>query len=68
MKQDELARPTHLFTVRVWLAKLDHGHTEWRGKVQHVLSGEGRAFRDWPALVAFLVAKLQEIKDDEETV
>jgi hypothetical protein len=68
MKQDELTHSTHLFTVRVWLEKLDNDRTECRGKVQHVLSGEGRAFRDWPALVAFLVAKLQEIKDDEETV
>ena len=68
MKQDELTHATHLFTVRVWLEKLDHDRTEWRGKVQHVLSGEGRAFRDWPTLVAFFVAKLQEIKDDEETV
>ena len=68
MNQDELTRPTHLFTVRVWLETLDDDHSEWRGKVQHVLSGEGRAFRDWPALVAFFVAKLQEIKDDEETV
>jgi hypothetical protein len=68
MKQDERLPHTYLFTVRVWLAKLDDDRTEWRGKVQHVLSGEGRAFRDWPALVAFFVAKLQEVKDDEETI
>ena len=28
------------------------GRAEWRGKVQHVTSGEVRYFRDWPGLVA----------------
>ena len=45
---------SHLFTVRVWLDEPAEGHIGWRGKVQHVLSGETRYFRDWPALLAFL--------------
>lgn len=45
---------SHLFTVRLWLEELGNDQTEWRGKVQHVTSGEGRYFRDWPALIAFL--------------
>jgi hypothetical protein len=49
----ELAR-SQLFTVRVWQENLGEGRTEWRGKVQHVLSGEVRYFRDWPALIACL--------------
>jgi hypothetical protein len=44
---------SHLFTVRVWLEELGHGQTEWRGQVQHVLSGKSRYFREWPSLLAF---------------
>jgi hypothetical protein len=51
---------THLFTVRLWREDLGEGRTEWRGKVQHVLSGEERYFRDWPALNAFLLTMLED--------
>ena len=49
---------SHLFTVRLWRKELGDGQTELRGKVQHVSSGEVRYFRDWPALIAFLLALL----------
>ena len=49
---------THLFTFRVWLEDLGEGQVEWRGEVQHVVSGERRFFRDWPALISYLQAKL----------
>jgi len=45
---------SHLFTVRLWLADLGEGRTEWRGQVRHVLSGEVRYFRNWPTLIAVL--------------
>ena len=45
---------SHLFTVRLWTEELAAGQFEWRGKVTHVLSGETRYFREWPALLAFL--------------
>lgn len=49
------ARPdSHLFTVRLWPEAGPGAGTGWRGRVTHVLSGETRYFRDWPALVAFL--------------
>ena len=50
--------PSHcrseLFTVRVWRKDLVGGCVGWRGKVQHVLSGETRYFRDWQVLLAFV--------------
>ena len=49
---------THLFIVRLWLEDLGEGHTEWRGEVQYVVSGEMRYFRDWPTLVALVQAML----------
>jgi hypothetical protein len=53
----ESAQRSQLFTVRVWLEDLGDGRSEWRGKVQHTLSGEARYFRDWQTLVAFMVEK-----------
>jgi len=46
-----------LFTVRVWREDRGDGQSEWRGQVQHLLSGETRYFRDWQTLVAFIVEK-----------
>ena len=59
---------THLFTLRLWPEALGEGETEWRGKVQHVLSGEARYFRDWPALVAFLLEALPQLDGPEDPV
>lgn len=51
--------PSYLFTVRVWREDLGNGHVEWRGKVQHVTSGEAYYFRDWPGLIACLQRTLE---------
>jgi hypothetical protein len=45
---------SHLFTVRIWREELGAGRVEWRGKVQHALTGEARYFREWAELIAFL--------------
>lgn len=59
--------PSHLFTVRVWQEELGDGQKEWRGKVQHVHTGEVRYFREWPALVAALLKMLSEPDFHAET-
>ncbi|MFQ6102463.1 MAG: hypothetical protein ACE5OS_14720 [Anaerolineae bacterium] len=51
---------SHLFTLRLWPEELGDGRTEWRGKVQHVTSGEARYFRDWSTLIAHLLAMLPD--------
>ena len=59
----ENGQPQHqsqLFTVRLWTEDLGDGRTEWRGKVQHVISGEAHYFREWPTLIAWLVAMLPD--------
>ncbi len=58
---------SHLFTVRLWLEELGNGESEWRGKVQHVTSGEVRYFRDWTMLIAFLQMLLPVPEADSET-
>jgi hypothetical protein len=56
---------SHLFTVRLWAEVLGDDGTEWRGKVQHVTSGEAQYFRDWPALLAFVESMLQRLDETE---
>ena len=53
---DSRQRQSHLFTVRLWAEAIDEGMAEWRGKVQHVISGETHYFRDWNDLTAYLQA------------
>ena len=59
-----------LFTLRVWPEEIDDGRLEWRGTVQHVTSGEVHYFRDWDAMLAFLLGILEssivERKQEEE--
>lgn len=55
---------SHLFLVRMWREDLGCGNSEWRGKVQHVLSGEARFFREWAMLVEHLRAMLLERCDE----
>ena len=57
---------SNLFTLRIWQEKLDHDHTEWRGRIQHVLSGDTRHFRDWPALREHLLEMLQTLEADPD--
>ena len=51
---DQRMHSSHLFMLRIWPDNPDSGQTDWRGKVQHVNSGEARYFRDWPTLEAFV--------------
>ena len=58
---DRPAHRSHLFMLRLWPEDLGSGQTDWRGKVQHVNSGEVRYFRDWPTLEAFVEGLLRRI-------
>ena len=51
---DRQGQRSHLFTLRLWPEDVGGGRTDWRGKVQHVNSGEARYFRDWRTLEAFV--------------
>jgi hypothetical protein len=55
---------SHLFTVRLWRESLGNGESEVRGRVQHVLSGERRSFRDWQTLLFYLEEKLRELEQE----
>jgi hypothetical protein len=58
---------SHLFTVRVWREELSVGRVEWRGKVQHALSGEARYFREWAELIAFVREQAGDAEKVDQT-
>jgi hypothetical protein len=57
---------SHLFTLRVWVEELGDGEREWRGKVQHIPSGEVCHFREWSRLLAFLLEVLPSLAPDAD--
>jgi len=65
VKPSQQPHRSHLFTVRLWREDLGHGRLEWRGQVQHVLSGETRYFRDWATLVEVMTAMLPGLEGSE---
>ena len=54
---------SQLFMLRMWPEAANEGEIEWRGKVQHVSSGETRYFRNWATLVTFLQETLAALED-----
>jgi hypothetical protein len=64
MSDRQRGHRTHLFTLRIWPEPLGDGRVEWRGKVQHVLSGEAHYFRDWPGLIDLMQQMGASIKKD----
>jgi hypothetical protein len=56
--RERLHHQSHLFTVRLWQEEVDNDQAEWRGKVQHLTSGEVRYFREWSVLLAFVLELL----------
>ncbi len=49
-----------LFTIRLWLEDQGGNQSEWRGKVQHTISGEACYFHEWSTLIAFLLKWLPD--------
>jgi hypothetical protein len=48
---------SHLFLVRFWSdgEQEARDQKDWRGRVQHIVSGEARTFDDWPTLIDLLL-------------
>jgi hypothetical protein len=56
---------THLFVIRIWAQDIEDGRQEWRGRVQHVPSGEVHYFREWADMLAIVRHMLPEMGGDE---
>ena len=55
---------SQLFTLRLWIEQTGPDSNDIRIRVQHVLSGEVRYFRNWTDVAAFVMQVIQnpEIK------
>ena len=60
-RTDDAWSRSQLFTVRVWYEGVDADGWEVRVQARHILTGETRYFRDWPALIAYLTGKLESL-------
>lgn len=60
MSPEHLSTPSYLYIIRLWPEDLGNGEVEWRGQVQHVLSGEAHYFRRWAELIAHLQAMVEQ--------
>lgn len=58
------ATVSQLFTLRFWSEDLGNGQSDWRGKVQHINSGEVVYFREWSVLEAFMEKFLQNASNN----
>ncbi len=50
-----MTNTVELFTLRLWQEATGGEQVEWRGKIEHVRSGQVRYFRDWRTLQDFLL-------------
>lgn len=66
MNREPWRPSSHLFTVRLWVEALGSGQREMRYKVQHVLSGETRYFRDGSVLLGYLTAKVRQLEEEDK--
>ncbi len=64
--QQKGRRTSDLFTVRVWRESVSEGQVEWRGRIEHVLSGEGHYFRTWSTLIDYLIKMLPVLENQGE--
>lgn len=56
---------THLFVIRIWAQDIENGRREWRGRVQHVPSGEVHYFREWADMLDIVRHMLPDMGGDE---
>jgi hypothetical protein len=50
--------PAHVFMIHLWLEPIEGESGEWRGKIQHIQSGEVEYFRGLENLSAVIEAGL----------
>ena len=49
-----VTHPTATFIVRMWAEPINEDHSEWRGQVEHLQSGEKRYFQQLDKMTEFV--------------
>ena len=50
--------PTATFVVRMWAEPINEDHSEWRGQVEHLQSGEKRYFQQLDIVLEFVTSHI----------
>lgn len=58
MKQMPRSPPAIMLTLRLWQEVIDAQHSEWRGEIKNVMTGEARYFRRWEELAEIVLSML----------
>lgn len=45
-------------TLRLWQEVIDAQHSEWRGEIKNLMTGETRYFRRWEELAEIVLSML----------
>jgi hypothetical protein len=64
--QSEIESPeaqAQTFTLRIWVTKQKDDTIEWRGRIQHVQSGEVQYCQNWDAFIAYVETILRNPLD-----
>ena len=49
-----LGTQTQTFTLRIWVTNQEDAKIEWRGRIQHVQSGEVQYCQSWDAFITYV--------------
>jgi hypothetical protein len=55
----EIDPQAQLFTLRIWVTNQDEASLDWRGRLQHIQSGEVQHCRDWDTFVGYVEETLR---------
>jgi hypothetical protein len=67
ISKNKAAAPAHVFMIHLWLEPIEGERGEWRGKIQHIQSGEVEYFRGLENLTAVIEAGLQHKVDSRKS-
>lgn len=43
-----------MFTLRIWVIKREGMNIKWRGRIQHIQSGEVQYCQDWDTFITYV--------------
>jgi len=55
------SRQSHVFTVYLWLEDIGEGQSEWRGRIEHLSTGEARYCREGTPVISWLLQMFASI-------
>lgn len=51
------------FTLRIWVTDQKDANLEWRGRIQHIQSGEVRYCQSWDAFTTYVEEVLRNLSN-----